>query len=283
MEDNMLVKEDHGQINERIIAKEAKKDFLLRVESARRKIHTKFSSPEVKRLFLRCFDSMQLNAHTISVVARTKLPHDAIEKIEESIKVQIAKLATELDRAIDGAEALFIAHGITTLAEYDAEPLVVDVRVISALGRRYLDLITKVDQIMPMLETLAIDEVITQHELDLRKSLFKRSIKRVANGARIFSYGVRRRMNLHDKQMEDARIPSVTGPTPEPSVSVPAPSPSNFELNQQSPESKTKSPEPRNDSDTTLPNVSENPLLSKRRRKTADEGEVTPAPMSAQA
>ena len=69
---------DQGGINARILAKEAKVDFR-RVESASRKIQATFHSPEVKRLFVRYLNSMQLNTYLISVIARTKLPHVVIE------------------------------------------------------------------------------------------------------------------------------------------------------------------------------------------------------------
>lgn len=190
---------DDGRINQRILAREAKRDFLAQVESARRKLPTTFYSPEVKRLFLRCFDSMQLNAHFISVIARIRLAAEMVEKVEASIREQIEKQTAEVNKAIDGAEALFKANGITSLAEYDAPPLAIDVRVISALGRRYLELICKVDQLMPMLETLAIDEVITQQELDVRKAMYKRTIKRVVNTTRALAGGLRRRMNALDR------------------------------------------------------------------------------------
>ncbi len=51
---------DEGGINARILAKEATVDFR-RVESASRKIHATFHSPEVKRLFVRYLNSMQLH------------------------------------------------------------------------------------------------------------------------------------------------------------------------------------------------------------------------------
>jgi hypothetical protein len=117
-------------------------------------------------------------------------------------------MTTEINRAIDGAEALFKGHGITTLAVYDAKPMVLEVRVISGLGRRYLEMIGKVDQLMPMLETLAIDDVITQRDLDLQKALFKKMIKTVANGARVFAGGLRRRMNAMDQEQVAVAIAS---------------------------------------------------------------------------
>ena len=57
------------------------------------------------------------------------------------------------------------------LATYATEPLAIEVKVISSFGRRYLELMTKVDRLMPMLETLAIDDVIEVSRLDLQKAL----------------------------------------------------------------------------------------------------------------
>ena len=185
---------DQGGINARILAKQAKVDFR-RVESASRKIPTAFSSPEVKRLFVRYFNSMQLNMYLTSVIARAKLPHVVIEKVEGTLKAQLEKLHAEINEAIDGAEALCKAHGITRLATYDTEPLAIEAKVISSFGRRYLELMTKVDQLMPMLETLAIDDVIEVAQLDLQKALAKKSVRQVAGAARNFAGGLRQRMN----------------------------------------------------------------------------------------
>src|SRR6266496_5959443 len=185
---------DQGGINARILAKEAKVDFR-RVESASRKIQVTFCSPEVKRLFVRYLNSMQLNTYLISVIARTKLPHVVIEQVEGALRQRLEKLHTEVNEAIDSAETLCKAHGITRLATYDTEPLTIEVRVISSFGRRYLELMTKVDQLMPMLETLAIDDVIEVAQLDLQKALAKKSVRQVAGAARNFAGGLRQRMN----------------------------------------------------------------------------------------
>lgn len=183
---------DQGGINQRILAKEAKADFR-RIESASRKIAAALCSPEMKRYFLRYFASLQLNVHYISVIARTRLDPEAVERIEEQLKARIEKETGEVDEAIRGAELLFQAHGITSPATYDSAPLAMEVPVISPLSRRYLELILKVDQLLPLLETLAIDEVIKPRELDLRKGLFKKGVRRVANAARILAAGLRRR------------------------------------------------------------------------------------------
>lgn len=199
-----------GRINQRILSKEGTRDHLLDVEAARRKIPASFRSPEVKRLYLRFFDSMQLNAHYISVIARTRLPDEIVEQVEMTLRNQIEKLSAEVDKAIDGSDILFKANGILSVAEYETEPLELDVRVVCAIGRRYLELINKVDLLMPRLETLAIDEIISQRELAVRKSLFKRSISRVAAATRNLAAGLRKRANELARQegpkpLNDAR------------------------------------------------------------------------------
>src|SRR5436309_4601574 len=185
---------DEGGINARILAKEAKADFR-RVEAASRKIQTTLCSPEVKRQFVRHFNRMQLNMYLISVIARTKLPHMVIQQIEGALKAKLENLHAEVNEAIDAAEALCKVHGITRLATYDTEPLAIEAKVISPFGRRYLELMTKVDQLMPMLETLAIDEVIEVAQLDLQKGLAKKSVRQVAGAVRNFLAALRKRMN----------------------------------------------------------------------------------------
>jgi hypothetical protein len=87
------------------------------------------------------------------------------------------------------------AHGITRLATYNTEPLAIEAKVISSFGRRYLELMTKVDQLVPMLVTRAIDDVIEVTQLDLQKALAKKSVRQVAGAARNFVTGLRQRMN----------------------------------------------------------------------------------------
>src|SRR4051794_20146294 len=119
---------DQGGVNARILAKEAKVDFR-RVESGSRKIATTLRSPEVKRLFARYFNTMQLNAYLVSVIARAKLPHSIVEKIEVTLKAQLENAHKEVDAALDAAELLCNAHGITRIASYDTEALALDARV----------------------------------------------------------------------------------------------------------------------------------------------------------
>ena len=194
MPEIQIVKVDQGGVNARILAKEAKADFR-RVEAASLKLPTRFTSAEGKRFFARLFNTLQLNTHFISVIARTRLDHEDVARIEDAIRAQMDAVSENLNKAIDGAEALFKAHGITSTATYDTVPLDMDVHVLSSIGRRFLEVLGKLDQLMPLLQTLEIHEVITTQAVDIQRASLKRQVRNVANGARNFAMGLRRRMN----------------------------------------------------------------------------------------
>lgn len=144
MADIDFVKRDQGGVNARILAKESKADFR-RVEAASLKIRASFSSAEGKRLFIRYFNTFQLGIHFISVISRTRLNHEDVTKVEGLIRAQMDKVAEELNQAIDGAEALFKANGITSAATYDTVALELEVGVLSSSSRRYLEILGKLD------------------------------------------------------------------------------------------------------------------------------------------
>lgn len=194
MADIQIVKTDQGAVNARILAREAKADFR-RVEAASLKVRTHFTSAEAKRLFVRMFNTLQLNAHFISVIARTRIDHQDIEKVEASLRADIDAAKNKLNQALDGAEALFKAHGISSFATYDTQPLELEVGILSSSGRRYLEVLNQLDQLMPLLQTLEIHEVISTQELDIQRAALKRQIKDIANAARRLATGLRRRMN----------------------------------------------------------------------------------------
>lgn len=204
MSEIQFIKVDQGGVNARILAKEAKADFR-RVEAASLKIPTRFTSAEGKRFFARLFNTLQLNAHFISVIARTRLDHTDVAKIEEALRTQMDAVTANLNQALDGAEALFKAHGITHAATYDTVPLDVDVPVLSSLGRRFLEVLGKLDQLMPLLQTLEIHEVITPQVVDVQRASLKRQVRNVANGARNLATGLRRRMNAVEARGGEGR------------------------------------------------------------------------------
>ena len=189
-----IVKTDEGAVNARILAREAKVDFR-RVEAASIKVVTRLTSAEGKRLFVRFFSTLQLNAHFISVIARTRIDHQDVEREETSLRADIDAVKNRLNQALDGAEALFKAHGISSFATYDTQPLEIEVGILSSSGRRYLEVLNQLDQLMPLLQTLEIHEVISTQELDIQRAALKRQIKDIANSARRQATGLRRRMN----------------------------------------------------------------------------------------
>lgn len=195
---------DAGRINDRILHKEARKDFLARIESSRLLIETRLHSPEAKRMYVRVYDSLQLAVHTISVIARTVLDSEVVTQIEDELRAAMDKATADLRVALDGAELLLQSHQIRRLSAYAAEPLAFEAPVLSSFGRRYLEMIVMFDQLMPILETLAIYEVITEKEKDLRKGIYKKCVRRVAFGAREYANGLRRRMNAKSESKASA-------------------------------------------------------------------------------
>jgi hypothetical protein len=90
------------------------------------------------------------------------------------------------------------------VATYDTVPLEVEVGITSALGRRYFELIHKLDQLMPLLQTLEIEEVITEKQVEQQRSRFKRIVLALSSMMRNFAMGCRRRMNETDSKKDEA-------------------------------------------------------------------------------
>lgn len=213
MPDTQIVKMDQGAVNDRILAREVKADFR-RIEAASVKMTTRLTSAEAKRLFARFFSTLQLNAHFISVIARVKLKHEDVERVEGALLERLEALSEELNKAIDAAEVLFKTHGITNVATYDTKPLELEVGVISSSGRRYFEILHKLDQLMPLLQTLEIHEVIKARDADIQRAHLKRLVRGVAGTARHLASGLRRRMNeLAARNTEHQPVKPVKGAT----------------------------------------------------------------------
>jgi len=90
----------------------------------------------------------------------------------------------EVDQVMDHVQAAMNANGISTIAPSDGEPLHFEARVISPMGRRYLELIAKVDKLFGMLRTLANNDIITPQELGRRQAMLKSAVKGEARAAR---------------------------------------------------------------------------------------------------
>jgi len=186
--------DDNGETNVRLLAREVKTDFR-RVESASRKIRTTLQSPEGKRLFLRFFNSASLNMHFIAVIAPINLGASEVDAVLGKLEELLEKSARLLNEALVHAEQLCQRNGIVDLATYDIAPLVVDARVHSKIGRHYLELIGKVDQLMQILETLVIDEVMSNAEMASRKAKAKRTVRSIGSAIRLARFGLHKRIN----------------------------------------------------------------------------------------
>lgn len=208
---------DTGQVNERILNKDEYRADFRKVEGASLKRTTHLSSPHAKRMFARCFYSFQASMYFISQLGRAKLDHDVVERIEQNIREALDAATDEINKAIDQAEALLKHHNIETLASYDTVPLQEEIGITSSFGRRYFDLMHKLDIVMPMMETLAIEEIISERELETRRSLYKRIVLSISTKARNLWMGVRRRMNERDARLaaEAAKAkPQASRPVP---------------------------------------------------------------------
>lgn len=208
--------DDNGETNVRLLAREIKTDFR-RVESASRKIRTTLNSPEGKRLFLRFFNSASLNMHFIAVIAPINLPSGEVEAVVAKLEELVEKSSALLNEALVHAEQLCHRNGIVDLATYDIAPLVVDARVHSKLGRHYLELICKIDQLMQILETLVIDEVMSNAEMASRKSKAKRAVRSIGSAIRQARFGLHKRINALagrvDQGHDASDVPADSKPT----------------------------------------------------------------------
>lgn len=196
-EAKLTIKADHGATNRKLLARQAAAD-LTRIESASRKISIHLSSPEGKRLYLRCFDITQMNLHFIAVFARMKLPADDVDKVELELRQLFDSRLARLNQSLVDMEAKCEANGILTLATYDIEPMLIEAKVYSTLGRLLLEMIGKVDQLMPMLETLCIDEAISPSQLTIEKSRIKKNIRGAASATRMLRMSLEKRMTTAD-------------------------------------------------------------------------------------
>jgi hypothetical protein len=188
-----IVRVDEGGAKPPILAKEARVDFR-RVEAASLEITTRFSSAEGKRMF----NALQLNTRFFSVIARTRLDHEDIGKIETALRGRIEAVPASLNEAIDAAEVLPKAHGITGLASDDTVPLDDDVWALSSVSRRFLEVLVKLDQLMPLPQTLEIHEVVSAQAVDTQRAGLERQVRDIANGARSLATGLRRCTNALD-------------------------------------------------------------------------------------
>jgi len=169
--------------NERILAREMVADYRM-VESLCVMMPATLGSPEAKRLYARCFHTMQVNMHAISVFGRMRRPHDEIIGIERAIKDRITAASREIGTTIDQLEVICKQRGITPVSRYCEVPLALDVKVISSFGRLYLDLLMLFDQAMVILQSLMLYGILDEQDCHDQKGVFKALVREIARDAR---------------------------------------------------------------------------------------------------
>jgi hypothetical protein len=135
-----------------------------------------------------------MNLHFIDVFARMKLPGEDVDNVEQELRLLFDTRLTRLNQSLVDLEAKCQANGILNLATYDIEPMRIEAKVYSTLGRLLLEMIGKVDQLMPMLETLCIDEAISTSQLNIEKSRIKKAVRGAASATRMLRMGLEKRL-----------------------------------------------------------------------------------------
>lgn len=179
MESNTVINDDLERINARLIERFGKVN-LSGIESASRTIPIRLSSPDAKRLFVRFYHFLQVNMQFVSIVARNYVDEELVEEAEDKIMTMVVKATEGVNRAIVDAEQRFRANGRVDIGSFHIAPLTENVLVFSAIGKRFMELIAKIDHLMLMLETLAINEIISNSEKQSMKLPHKKAVKAMA-------------------------------------------------------------------------------------------------------
>lgn len=180
--------------NKRILQRVQPKVDTSHVEAASITRTIRLSSGEAKRLFLRCHQAFSVATNYIVSVGRKIIAHEDIDKIEEEIRGQIAQAKAEIQNSLLQAERLFKEKHIERSARYRTDVLELEVDIISSLSRQYLEVYQAFDALMPLIETLEIEGVISSGKMEEQKSRLKRRLLRISSAARMFQAATRKKV-----------------------------------------------------------------------------------------
>lgn len=183
-EDPHPIRIDPGDdVNHRLI-KRLLDENQRHIEAPHMKLPAMLCSPEAKRFFLRNFQPFQAHAYFVSVIARTKLPGSQVKPFEDELRDSITQGTAIIDQLMEELQHLYTARGINRPVGYDSYPMNLDISVICALGRRYLALIEKFDQALPLLNALAVQEILQSDDVSERHKAIKRATTKPSLRAR---------------------------------------------------------------------------------------------------
>jgi len=154
---------------------------LSQIESAHRVVPTELCSIEAQHAFKRRFDLMQVNLHHVLVRGGFGLSSGTLAEAEERIRSQLEKAEDILNDAAERTERRLVGAGITNLENYHMTPLVLQVKVFSSYGKRYLQLIGAFDQMMKMLDVTVRHGLISAEEVEHEKAKLKTELRHFAN------------------------------------------------------------------------------------------------------
>lgn len=197
--------------NKRILQRVQPKVDTSHVEAASITRTIRLSSGEAKRLFLRCHQAFSVATNYIVSVGRKIIAHEDIDKIEDEIRGQIAQAKAEIQNATLQAERIFKDKHIERSARYRTDVLELEVDVISSLSRQYLEVYQAFDALMPLIETLEIEGVISSGKMEEQKSRLKRRLLRISSAARMFQAATRKKVAEAKEAAEVERAAGGTG------------------------------------------------------------------------
>lgn len=186
---------NHDATNRKLLQRIADEKKCRYIDSSGREVMVCLHSPEAKRLYLRCFAISQRNLHYITAQACRRVPIYDVERIGQELLTTLDARLAHFNQLLASTEAHCQACRITSLAEYDVEPLSFATRVFSALDLQMVGLIEKVDLLILMLGTLRINEAITVAELAMQKSQLRKAVHDATNAVRVAKRMLHRRAN----------------------------------------------------------------------------------------
>lgn len=190
----LLARMDDQAANRRILERIGERADFRRVEEASIKRTTRLSSPTGKRILARCFYSLQLNMWYLQVVGSGKLPEENIEQVETLVRKSLDKALAAANRELDAAHEQLRRHAVETVATYDAAPLELEVSIVTAHARKFFELLHKVDEMMPLIQTLAIEEIIDDRTAAKMRTRCSRMALKITGSVRMFAIACRKKV-----------------------------------------------------------------------------------------
>lgn len=178
-----IQKNQPGDFNARILNQLAHSRWQ-RFEGCYVKVPIVLRSPDVKRLYAREFNWLQLNMMWIDKIAHEQFLESVCDRVEEAINMKMARCMEITLQAIECLQNVCAHHQIIHLVDYPDRPITTVACIISSTGKQYLNLLQKIDGMMHIVDTLAAHRKINKRQCALCKGAVRRQVKRIARTIR---------------------------------------------------------------------------------------------------